>query len=234
MAARATLRLAALMALAVTLLSLGAMVLQYRLVENRMMEAQRDLLTADLGGFAALYDQRRIIALRQAIEYRAAAATGEEMLLLQDRNGTVLAGTLTEWPKGLAPDGDGFAIDGAAEFDETDTRWLAAARELPGGFPLLVARSLQPVDDTLLALRRGILGLLAASLAAGGLFGWLSAFAMLAALTADLLILRPTAMYLNQLAQRFSKSSRAQPTFEGIPSRHGPRRHVSAIVGLAR
>jgi hypothetical protein len=32
------------------------------------------------------------------------------------------------------------------------------------------------------------------------LFGWLSAFSMLAALTADLLILRPTAMFLNQLA----------------------------------
>jgi predicted RND superfamily exporter protein len=37
------------------------------------------------------------------------------------------------------------------------------------------------------------------------LFGWLSAFAMLAALTADLLILRPTAMFLNQLVRRFSK-----------------------------
>jgi hypothetical protein len=38
------------------------------------------------------------------------------------------------------------------------------------------------------------------------LFGWLSAFAMLAALTADLLILRPTAMWLNQLARRFGRS----------------------------
>ena len=37
------------------------------------------------------------------------------------------------------------------------------------------------------------------------LFGWLSAFAMLAALTADLLILRPTAMCLNQVAMRFKK-----------------------------
>jgi predicted RND superfamily exporter protein len=40
------------------------------------------------------------------------------------------------------------------------------------------------------------------------LFGWLSAFAMLAALTADLLILRPTAMFVNQLALRFSKKPR--------------------------
>ncbi|HOZ33167.1 MAG TPA: hypothetical protein PLM52_09835, partial [Tabrizicola sp.] len=79
LAARATLRLAALMALAVTVLSLGAMALQYRLVETRLMAAQRAALAADLGGFGALYDQRRIIALRQAIEYRATAATGDEM-----------------------------------------------------------------------------------------------------------------------------------------------------------
>ena len=35
------------------------------------------------------------------------------------------------------------------------------------------------------------------------LFGWLSAFAMLAALTADLLILRPTAMFLTSLARKY-------------------------------
>ena len=62
--ARATLRLAAVVAAAVTLLSLAGMALQYRLVEARLMEAQRALLPADLDGLAALYDQRRIIALR--------------------------------------------------------------------------------------------------------------------------------------------------------------------------
>jgi predicted RND superfamily exporter protein len=36
------------------------------------------------------------------------------------------------------------------------------------------------------------------------LFGWLSAFAMLAALTADLFILRPTATFLYRLARRFN------------------------------
>src|SRR3954447_6560074 len=39
------------------------------------------------------------------------------------------------------------------------------------------------------------------------LFGWLSAFAMLAALTADLLILRPTAMYLSTLARKLTGKS---------------------------
>jgi predicted RND superfamily exporter protein len=41
------------------------------------------------------------------------------------------------------------------------------------------------------------------------LFGWLSAFAMLSALTADLLILRPTAMFLYQLARRLEKAPQA-------------------------
>ena len=163
------------MALAVTGLSMAGMGLQYRLVQTRMMDAQRSLLTADLGGFAALYDQRRIIALRQAIDYRAAAATGEEMLLLMDRQGRVLAGTRKAWPQGLEPKGDGFAVEPAAEFHEAGTRWLAVARDLPGGFPLLVARSLKPVDDTLAALRQGMVGLLAAILVAGGMVGWLAA-----------------------------------------------------------
>ncbi len=179
-AAKATLRLAALMALAVTLLSLGAMALQYRLVETRLMAAQTGLLSADLAGLAALYDQRRIIALRQAIDYRAAAATGGEMLILLDRQGQVLAGTQATWPGGLRAEGAGFTVDPARQFTEGGTRWLAVARDLPGGFPLLVARSLAPVDATLAAMRRGMLGLLGAVLLAGGAVGWLAARSVMA------------------------------------------------------
>jgi signal transduction histidine kinase len=163
------------MALAVTVLSLGAMALQYRLVEARLMAAQERLLSADMAGFAALYDQRRIIALRQAIDYRAAADTREVMLLLLDRNGTVLAGTVEGWPDGLKVEGGGFAVDPARVFEDGSRRWLAVARELPGGFPLLVARSLDPVDDTLDAMARGMLGLLGALVVAGALVGWLAA-----------------------------------------------------------
>ncbi len=43
------------------------------------------------------------------------------------------------------------------------------------------------------------------------LFGWLSAFAMIAALIADLLILRPTAMYLFALARRRRGAVEAKP-----------------------
>jgi hypothetical protein len=71
--ARATWRLAAVMAVAVAGLALLAMGLQYRLVEGRLMQAQRALLAADLDGFAALYDQRRVIAVREAMALRAGA-----------------------------------------------------------------------------------------------------------------------------------------------------------------
>ena len=162
------------MACAVTVLSLGAMVLQYRLVEDRLMVAARALLAADLDGFAALYHQRRIIALRQAIEYRAAAATGGEMLVLTDRQGVVLAGTHARWPD-LAVSGDGFAVAGAVRFADAGQDWLGVARVLPGGFPLLVARSLAPMEGTLASLRRGIVSAAAVLLMAGAGIGWLGA-----------------------------------------------------------
>lgn len=174
-AARATLRLAGLMAVAVTLLSLLAMGLQYRLLEDRLMAASRTLLTADLNGFAALYEQRRIIALRQAIEYRAAGPNGDEMVLLLDRNGAVLAGTERRWPDAFAPQGAGFTIEPATEFNHNGAHWLGVALELPGGFALLVARGLEPVDATLASLRRGMAALCAVLLAAGAAVGWLAA-----------------------------------------------------------
>lgn len=172
---RATLRLAATVAVAVTLLSLAGMAVQYRLVEARLMAAAERLLAADLDGLAALYDQRRIIALRQAIEYRAAVAAPGEMAVLRDRQGQVLARTGQDWPAGLAPSGEGFAARGAQVFAVGAERWLGVARELPGGFPLLVARSLEPVDATLAALRRGIALVTLAMIAAGAAVGWLAA-----------------------------------------------------------
>lgn len=172
--ARATLRLAAGMALAVALVSVLAMVLGYRLVETRLTEAQRALLSSDMDSLAALYEQRRIIALREAIDFRAAAG-GQEMSLLMDRNGNVLAGTLPAWPEGLTAEGKSFTVDPAQEFARDGNRWLVVARELPGGFPLLVGRSLAPVDATLAALRQGMAVLLAAILAIGAGVGWVAA-----------------------------------------------------------
>ena len=43
------------------------------------------------------------------------------------------------------------------------------------------------------------------------LFGWLSAFSMIAALVADLFILRPTSMFLINLSNRIRGVSHAKP-----------------------
>jgi hypothetical protein len=60
-----------------------------------------------------------------------------------------------------------------------------------------VTRSLAPSEH--LYAPRQLVERVASSLR---LFGWLSAFAMLAALVADLLILRPTVTFLSRLARR--------------------------------
>lgn len=170
----ATLRLAALVAGAVTALSLAGMALQYRLVAQQLRAAQVAALRADLDGLAALYEQRRIIALRQAIDYRVAAGAGER-LFLADRHGTALAGNLPAWPHGLPRQGDGFGIDPAQVLVLDGARYLGVARNLPGGFPLLVARPLAPEQQALARMRRGIAALALAMVAVSALVGWLAA-----------------------------------------------------------
>ena len=181
MKARSTLKLAAVMALAITTLSLLAMGLQYRLVESRLTEATKAALSADLAGYSALYQQRRIIALRQAINDRA--TTGSELLLLQDRNHTRLAGTKTDWPTEIQPQGADFSSSTAQRFSHQGSEWLGVARILPGGFPLLVARSLTPVDATLRALRKAMAALGIILLAAGALVGALAAKSVMTRIT---------------------------------------------------
>jgi len=44
------------------------------------------------------------------------------------------------------------------------------------------------------------------------IFGWLSAFSMIAALFADLFILRPTATFLSRLARRWTQRSLTGPS----------------------
>jgi len=46
------------------------------------------------------------------------------------------------------------------------------------------------------------------------LFGWLSAFAMVAALFADLFVLRPIAMFLSKIVRRMSRHSLLRSSVE--------------------
>lgn len=187
MIARSTLKLAATMALAISILSLLAMAMQYRLVETRLTEATKAALSADLAGYSALYQQRRIIALRQAIDFRSASAT-DELLLLQDRNQVRLAGTETVWPQAITPRDPtatyaDFSSDAAQRFTHQGRDWLGVARILPGDFSLLVARSLTPVDTTLQSLRKGMAALSLILIAAGALIGNFAAKSVMTRIT---------------------------------------------------
>ncbi len=168
----------------IILLSLGAMALQYRVTAASLATRQAELLAADLASFEAIYEQRRIPALREAIEFRAAATPeGTALYLLQDRAGTVLAGNTTRWPPGITATDDGFAPDPQQTYTVDGVSYRGVARTLPGGFPFLAARAETPALATLADLRALIwqvtLGLIVLSLAAG----WLVSRATLGRIT---------------------------------------------------
>jgi predicted RND superfamily exporter protein len=67
---------------------------------------------------------------------------------------------------------------------------------------------------TSIVLACGLAALTLSSLPSLRLFGWLSAFAMLAALVADFLILRPTITFLMRLVRKSTRGSRSSKTFQ--------------------
>lgn len=171
LARSASLRLSLAIAGLILLLALLAMAVQYRQAEQALARQEAALLKADIDSFAELYDQRRIPALRQAIAERAAATSQAQALyLLQNRRGETLAGNLSDWPEDV-PAMAGDVSDEAPRvfaLGAPATEYNGVARVLPGGFPLLVARSTSLAETTLADMRRTILwmGLGLAALAA--------------------------------------------------------------------
>lgn len=155
-------RLTAVIAVAVLTVSVLGFAVQYQLIERDLAARQEQMVEDDLAAFAALYDQRRIIAVRQAIVYYNLLRPGEALLLaLRDRTGTMLAGTEGEWIVNvpLPPEGQ---TTGPVLFSVGTVRYIGVAQTLPGGFPLWVARSTRAAEETLAALRRVIFAVIAA------------------------------------------------------------------------
>ncbi len=163
-------RIAAGIALAVFLVSALALGAQYLLVKRDLLARQQALVQADLDGFSALYDQRRVIAVRQAIEFRKLAGT-DALLVLLDRDGAVLAAT-GDWPDLAVPD-EGQST-GPLTITHAGQPHLAVARTLPGGFAFLVARPTAETRATLATLRRIIALSLAGIALIGGATGLLA------------------------------------------------------------
>ena len=181
LAGSASLRVTLAIAVGIIVISLSAMRLQYRVTARALEARHAELLTADLDAFAATYQQRRIQALRQAIDFRSRSMeAGEAIYLLQGRMGVQLVGNIGGWPVGIAPEG--------ARFDPAPVllyalplgpggeaiRYRGIARELPGGFRFLSARAETPREATLAGLCRVIWPVAAWLVALALLAGWLT------------------------------------------------------------
>lgn len=171
----ATGRSVALVALLPVLLAvLGVRVVQNRL-QARLLDEAATRLAAEVSNFEALYDQRRVIAVRQAMEFRGLqdGSTGQ-VYLLEDRNGVILGGNLTAWPEMVARQTDGFApaepqlVSLMVAKGDLRRPYLVDARTLRGGFPMLVGVSLAPMQQTLGDMRR-VFALFGAIMLATGL-----------------------------------------------------------------
>ncbi|MEM8577739.1 MAG: HAMP domain-containing sensor histidine kinase [Pseudomonadota bacterium] len=139
--------------LAVSLLPLVLAILGVVLVDGQLQrqlrQADEDRLAAELQGFAALYDQRRIVALRQAIAFRAEAGDpAGSLYFLTAKDGAILAGSGETWPPALVPDAP------AAALQIQGQPYLAQAQTLRGGFDLGVAVSRQEAAATQAEMRR--------------------------------------------------------------------------------
>ena len=171
----ASFRLVAVFTLIVVAVSVLALLVQFQ-AARRAMEAQHlATLKADMDGFATLYEQRRIVALRQAIDLRSQGGRRDIVLLLQDRDGATLAGNLAAWPAGLVAVPGLFAVEDVIVLDVPQRgRFDVVAHELPGGFRVLAGRSRALVDTLIQQYQRRIwalaFGLLVVSLMVGLVF----------------------------------------------------------------
>lgn len=163
----------------------------YGVLENRLMRATEDRLQAEVQGFAALYDQRRIVSLREAIAYRADKGDpAGSIYVLLDRNGKMLAGNLADWPAGIdVPEAGNGPTQGDRVAVGAGGDHLVSTQGLRGGFPVLVGVSLNPVDQTLTRMLWVLCGFGLAMLMAGLCAAWLTARAArnrIAVMNADL------------------------------------------------
>lgn len=104
-------------------------------------------LKADQQGFLDLYDQRRLIGLREGMERRAAILSDQTFIfMLLNRDGTRLGGNIESWPTDLSRN----ATFENIELKNRDGRigsYIGLGQELRGGFGFMVARSTDANDQ---------------------------------------------------------------------------------------
>lgn len=171
-------RLTAVLGLAFFVATGAILTIVYFLVAAHLEERMRTLVASDLTGLADLYAQRRLPALREAIETRLARdATTDAVYLLLDKSGGKLVGNLKAWPADLPADG-AWTMFGATPEAGPTAEFIGAGAVLPGGFRLAVGHATtdnQIVLDRLLAIfaATALVMLLIGGLGAALLSRWL-------------------------------------------------------------
>jgi signal transduction histidine kinase len=155
----AFLRLTAGLALAFFVSTVAILAIVYWLIGSHLDMRMRTLVSADLTGLADLYAQRRLPALREAIETRLGRdEVLEAVYLLLDRGGNILVGNLSDWPATLLPDGSWQTFRATPNGGKT-AEFVGSAAALPGGFRLAVGHA---TTDNRILLNR-LLSMLAAA-----------------------------------------------------------------------
>lgn len=153
MRASTTQRTIAVFAFAIMAVQLMGLMVQHRSVERVLTDRLEQLVVADLQGFAALYEQRRIIAVRQAIGFRLETSPEQDLVLsLKDRDGAQLAGNAEPWPHGLEFPTE-MQTGPIGKFSHDGQTFLGAVRVLRGRFPMLVGRNTAELDAAMVDLR---------------------------------------------------------------------------------
>lgn len=136
-----------------TLLAASVLAMVYVTANRTITEETRSVVSAELTGLADEYERRGLIGLMTAIERRLPSAADRDALyLLTGRQGTILAGNLTHWPKGITAGSGWVEFQLRKEVTDEVVPVSAASIRLPGGERLLVGRdsiALQQFDRVL-------------------------------------------------------------------------------------
>lgn len=143
-----------------------------------------ETLNADIAGFTDLYEQRRVIGMREGMERRQEIVSpNAQIFLLLNKDGSKLGGNIDTWPKSLTEKTD-WQTFVHAKSTGVETYYRGGAKTLRGGFRFLNARSLEPNKILIASLKKtALIATMAISLLSA-LLGWLFARRILSQINA--------------------------------------------------
>lgn len=112
-----------------------------------------EILEADFAGFMDLYEQRRVIGMREGMERRQGLISEpRQIFMLLDRDDTKLAGNINNWPANLSDDTD-WQTFGLTDEAGSEAQYRGGVKVLRGGFQFLNARSIDPNEKLVASLK---------------------------------------------------------------------------------